>query len=136
MPSSPQPMPEPSSRNAQSTNPEREAFIRAIKQRVPGFYTFEDLSPELKARAVRKNGMIEIIIPKGEITTLPNGDRYEADGSLVKKNGVRFQPVMKDGKFQRHRILKPDGIEMKPGEKYTAPDGMKIELSDEQESRN
>lgn len=136
MPSLPQPTPEPSSSDAQSAIPDREAFIRAVKQRFPGFYTFEDLSPKLKARAVRKNGIVEITIPKGEITTLPNGDRYEADGSLIKKNGVRFQPVMKDGKFQRNRIFKPDGTEMKPGEKYTAPDGMKIELSDEQEGRN
>lgn len=148
MPSLSQSTPDPNSGSTQSenlgpssdssNNPSkgghmtREAFIQAIKQKVPGFYTFDDLSPELKARAVRKNGMIEIKVPKGEIVTLPNGDRFEADGTLVKKNGVRFQPVMKDGKFlQRHRIFKPDGTEMQPGEKYIAPDGMRVRMKDE-----
>lgn len=128
--------PSPNSANSPIEGGEdnRKAFIQAIKQRVPGFYTFDELSPELKARAVRKNGMIEIKVPKGEAVTLPNGDRFEADGSMVKKNGVKFQPVMKDGKFlQRYRIFKPDGTELKPGEKYIAPDGMSVRMKDGQE---
>lgn len=108
----------------------RAELIQAIKQRVPGFFTYDDLSPELKARAVRKNGSVVIKFSKGETATLPNGDRLEADGSWVKKSGVKFQPVVKDGKFSgRYRIFKPDGTEVQPGEDYTAPDGMKIRVN-------
>jgi hypothetical protein len=102
----------------------RDEFIQALKEKFPGFYTFDDLSPGLKERAVRQNGVATIRFAPGETATLPNGDRVEADGSLVKQNGMRLQPVIQDGKFLRQRVFKPDGTELNPGEKYTAPDGM------------
>ena len=102
----------------------RDEFIRALKEKFPGFYTVDDLPPDLKARAVRQNGWATIDLAPGETLTLPSGDRIEADGSLVKKNGMRFQSVRQDGKFLRQRVFKPDGTELNPGEKYTAPDGM------------
>ncbi len=106
----------------------RDEFIQAIKKKFPGFYTFDDLPPDLKARAVRGNGMATIELAPGETLTLPSGDRIEADGSLVKKNGMRFQSVRQDGKFLRRRVFKPDGTELNPGEKYTAPDGVTIKM--------
>jgi hypothetical protein len=105
-----------------------EEFNKIVKQKVPGYYTIDDLSPRLKSLAVVKNGQTIISIPKGETTVLPNGDKYLPDGSLVKKNGVKFQPVVKNGKFQGNKVFKPNGVEMKPGETYKTTDGVIIRL--------
>jgi hypothetical protein len=103
---------------------DRDEFIRTIKEKNPDFYTVDDLPPDLKARAVRQgNGLVNIELKPGEALTLPNGDRFEADGSFVTKNGMRIERVIKDGKIVGGRAFKPDGTEMKPGEKYTASDG-------------
>lgn len=132
MPSLSQPSPESNSGTPNSERKNkplnRNEFIRVIKQKFPNFYTFDDLSPDLKARASRQNGVIRVVISRGETATLPNGDRVESDGSLIKRNGVKFQPVMQNGKLLRHRVFKPDGTELKPGENYTAPDGMSITM--------
>lgn len=75
-------------------------FIRAIKRRVPSFFTFEDLPAALRAKAVRRNHVNIITIPRGQSATLPNGDRILPDGSwLIKRSGRKFQPILHNGRF-------------------------------------
>lgn len=106
-----------------------EEFLRIIKQKIPGFYTNEDLSPELQRHGTKKDGMVRIDIPMGETATFPDGTRVEADGTVVKPSGVKTQPVMKNNRFTgRERIFKPDGTEMKPGETYIDSDGSVIRM--------
>jgi hypothetical protein len=110
--------------------PSPEEFIKGIKERFPDFYTYDDLPPDLKARAVRQNGRATIKLAPGETMTMPSGTRVEADGSTVRKSGVRVQIVrQQDGEAVGVRVFKPDGTELKPGEKYTEQDGTIIKVS-------
>jgi hypothetical protein len=106
-----------------------EDVIKDLKAKIPGFYTYDDLSPELKAMAERgNNGMANLRFTPENVTPgnpviLPNGDRVESDGStmtLVKKSGMIITTVKDDSepKGYRAKIVKPDGTEMKPGEVY------------------
>jgi hypothetical protein len=110
-----------------------EDVIKDLKAKFPGFYTYDDLSPELKAMADREGGMANLRFTPENVTPgkpiiLPNGDRVESDGStitMVKKSGFRFSTVKDESNPDgfRFKMVKPDGTELKPGEVYNDPDG-------------
>lgn len=114
------------SRSRKFTEEEKKEIFENVKRRNPSFFTFDDLSPELKSKTVNDGAMAILTIPRGERAVLPNGDIIEEDGTYIHNNGVKKTLIMESGKVVGQRIFKPDGTEMKPGEVYTASDGMVV----------
>jgi hypothetical protein len=52
---------------------------------------------------------------KGKRLVLPNGDVFEADGTITKKNGVRIKPVLKNGRVVGAKFYNADGTELHKG---------------------
>lgn len=71
----------------------------------------------LCGKSIKPNGNVFKLIryEKGKRTLLPNGDAFEADGSITKKSGIRIKPILKDGRFVGVKFYGPDGKELKKG---------------------
>ncbi|WP_404788940.1 hypothetical protein [Altericista sp. CCNU0014] len=98
-------------------------IIQKIKSRHPEIFTYDDLSPELKAKSKCVDGTCTLVIPKGEKATLPNGTVIDEDGTQTFKSGLKLKPNFEKGVRKGFKFVKPDGVEMKPGETFKGSDG-------------
>ncbi len=74
-----------------------------------------EFSGQIAKNTSLSNGRKIAIYTKGKRAVLPNGDVFEADGVIVKKNGVRIKPIWKDGRVVGAKFYRPDGTEISKG---------------------
>jgi hypothetical protein len=99
-----------------------------LKEMNPYFFSYQDLSPELKALARRRGIMCMIEVPKGERVVFPNGMIFEADGSHILPNGLKIVPSDINGELTV-KYVRPDGTGIKEGETFTGSDGLTLYFS-------
>jgi hypothetical protein len=95
-----------------------------LKEINPYFFSYRDLSSELKAMAKCGRGMCMIVAPKGKRIVLPNGIIFEANGMQIFPSGLKIIPLSLRDKNVRVKYVRPDGTEMKDGEIFTGSDGV------------